>query len=88
VTNADKEAARAREALRRGLADPDAFFWDRGIALTFRETDNGWAVDLGTRLRSYGSGETLFDAKLSAVPRWMVEQEGPDLRRLPGESLP
>jgi hypothetical protein len=36
----------------------------------------------------YGRGPSELEAKRSAVRRWIVEEEGLDLRRRPGDPLP
>ena len=80
MTHADDEAQLAREKLRRGLADPDGFFRNRGIELAAVEGDGQWWAGW-ERAPRYGSGSTPGEAKLGAVRRWMSEQEHPDLRR-------
>jgi hypothetical protein len=84
----------ARETLRRGVTDPDRYFAERdGICLDAYESDGEWWCDLRTPGRErvisrYGRGMSAPDCKESAVRRWAIEQEGPDLTRRPGDSLP
>jgi hypothetical protein len=82
------EIERVQRELRRGLVDPDRFFADRGITLSAYEAADEWWVALGSHATQYGRGASAQDAKVSAVRRWMVEQEGPDLARKKGETLP
>ena len=77
-----------RSELRRGLDDPDGFFSDRGFQLECTEIDGEWWAELSPSVPRYGRGATEPEAKDSAVRRWMVEEDGPDLRRRPGEPLP
>ena len=83
----EREVEQVQRELRRGRADPDAFFAQRGIVLSCYEADGWWwaAMKLASR---YGRGKSETEAKIRAVERWIVEQEGPDLRRRPGDSLP
>jgi hypothetical protein len=85
----EAEVERAQRELHRGLDDPDAFFAERGIILSCCRADREWWAYLGRRSQHpYGEGPSERRAKESAVRRWMVEQEHPDLRRHPGEPLP
>ncbi len=88
-----REIQATRDRLRQGLADPDAFFAERGFELGCYEADGEWWCDLGpsrgaSALRRYGSGESLVTCKESAVHRWVTEQESSDLERRPGDRLP
>ena len=96
VTRAADETRRAAAKLRAGLADPDAFFAARGSHLVCYRAEGRWWADVewepGRSLIRYGGGghegPDRDAAKRSAVRRWMYEQEHPNLRREPGESLP
>ena len=79
---------RAQRELRRGIADPEAFFSERGITLTcWRDGETWWAAT-SDRSRQYGRGTSEEEARVAAVRRWTTEQEAPDLQRRPGQPLP
>lgn len=88
MTRAEQENAEAAAKLRKGLAGPDAFFRERGMTLSCSEADGFWWAGFSESASRYGRGSSEEEAKLSAVRRWMAEQEAPDLRRQPGEPLP
>jgi hypothetical protein len=73
------EVERAQRDLRRGIEDPDAFFAARGMVLTCWYDGEVWWAATSERARQYGRGDSEGDAKVSAVRRWMTEQEHPDL---------
>jgi hypothetical protein len=83
-----------RERWRRGRADPDAYFAERGMVLICGQRGTQWAADPcfpdeGRKaLVGYGIGDTEAAATVSALERWLVEQDAPDLRRRPGDPLP
>jgi hypothetical protein len=77
-----------RQQLERGLSDPDGFFAGRGLTLTCHTADGVWWAALAESAPRYGRGPSELEAKRSAVRRWIVEEEGPDLRRQPGDPLP
>jgi hypothetical protein len=79
---------RTRQQLERGLSDPDGLFAERGLPLTSHTADGVWWAALGESAPQYGRGPSELQAKRSAVRRWIVEEEGPDLRRRSGDPLP
>jgi hypothetical protein len=96
---ANREVGRAQRELRRGRQDPDAFFADRGFTVVCHQVQSGWWADLWltTRLHEegyqgthhgFGVGPSEWDSKVSAVERWMYQEEHPDLRRQSGDPLP
>jgi hypothetical protein len=83
-----RNVERTRQQLERGQSGPDGFFAERGFTLTCHTADGVWWAALGESAPRYGRDPSELEAKRSAVRRWIVEEEGPDLRRRPGDPLP
>lgn len=92
------ETNRARQRLDAGVSNPKRFFATRGFGLRCYKDGSEWWCDLGRRrdwrrrplnwARRYGRGPTKEASRESAVRRWLIEQEPPDLERRPGDRLP
>jgi hypothetical protein len=82
----EAEVERAQRELHRGIADPDAFFADRGIVLTcWYDGEEWWAATSDALVNTGAERQTRTRRSRR---RRMTEQEHPDLQRRPGQSLP
>jgi hypothetical protein len=62
--------------------DPDAYFADREFEMRCHQADGSWWADLYRRSSDftvplYGRGDSVDEAKVSALRRWIIEQEPP-----------